>query len=88
LQQVLRNEITKNNSGNDERLQLLYEAIVQYKDQASRQLLKSVLHEAKDMQYIYHSDYLNMALRKYPATIYKGLVKPVFKGVPKENRGK
>ena len=37
LQQTLITEITKNNGGNDKRLQLLYQAIVQYKDQPSRQ---------------------------------------------------
>jgi hypothetical protein len=84
LEETLKNEVRANNSGNDVRLQMLYEAIVQYKDKASRQLLMSVLSEAKNMQYIYHSDYLQMALKKYPATIYEGLVKPVFTGVPKK----
>lgn len=85
LEQSLKSEVTKNNRGNDERLQLLYEAIVQYKDEASRKLLTLALSEAKDMQYIYHSDYLQMALKKYPAAIYEGIVNPVFTGVPKSN---
>lgn len=78
LQQTLTNEVTKDNSGNDRRLQLLYEAIVQYKDQTSRQLLQSILREAKGMQSIYHSDYLHQALKKYPASIYDGLLKPIY----------
>jgi hypothetical protein len=78
LKQTLTNEVTKNNGGNDRRIQLLYQAIVQYKDQTSRQLLQSVLKEAKGMQSIYHSDYLHQALKKYPAAIYDGLLKPIY----------
>jgi hypothetical protein len=87
LQQALRNEVTKENGGNDRRLQLLYQAIVQYKDQTSRQLLQSVLKEAKGMQSIYHSDYLHQALKKYPAAIYKGLLKPIYGVAPTETSG-
>jgi hypothetical protein len=84
LQQTLRNEVKKDNGGNDSRLQLLYQAIVQYKDQTSRQLLQSVLREAKGMQSIYHSDYLHQALKKYPAAIYGGLLKPIYAVSPTE----
>jgi dTDP-4-amino-4,6-dideoxygalactose transaminase len=87
LQQTLRNEITKNNGGNNERLQWLYQAIVQYKDQPSRQLLQSVLNEAKGMQSIYHKDYLHQAIKLYPATIYDGLLKPIFSSTPTEKSG-
>jgi hypothetical protein len=87
LRQALRNDVTKDNGGNDERLQLLYQAIVQYKDQPSRQLLKFVLNEATGMQSIYHSDYLQQALKLYPATIYDGILKPVFSSTPTEKSG-
>jgi len=87
LQQTLRNEVTKENNGNDKRLQMLYQAIVQYKDQTSRQLLQSVLREAKGMQSIYHSDYLHQALKKYPAAIYDGLLKPIYAVAPTETSG-
>jgi len=87
LQQTLRNEVTKDNGNHDERLQLLYQAIVQYKDQPSRQLLQSVLNETKGMQSIYHKDYLHQALTKYPATIYGGLLKPIYSGIPIEKSG-
>lgn len=87
LQQTLRNEVTKENGGNDWRIQLLYQAIVQYKDQTSRQLLQSVLKEAKGMQSIYHSDYLHQALKKYPAAIYDGLLKPIYAVAPTETSG-
>ena len=87
LQQTLRNEVTKDNGGNDRRLQLLYQAIVQYKDQTSRQLLQSVLKEAKGMQSIYHSDYLHQALKKYPAAIYDGLLKPIYTVASTETSG-
>lgn len=60
---------------------LLY-AIVQYKNKASRELLKFALSEAKDMKYIYHSDYLSQALREYLAPIYEGMVKPIYTGRP------
>ena len=80
LQQALKNEVAKDNNNNNERLRLLYQAIVQFKDQPSRGLLKSALDEAKGMQSIYHADYLHQALKLYPSTVYDGLLKPVFSG--------
>lgn len=77
LGQALKREIKKDNGGNDERLALLYQAIIQYKDQPSRALLQSVMKEAKGMQSIYHSDYLHQALKLYPAEIYNGLLKSI-----------
>lgn len=79
LEKALKDEI-KNDNEND--VQELYYAIVQYKNKASRELLKFALSEAKDMKYIYHSDYLSQALREYPAPIYEGLVKPIYTGRP------
>lgn len=79
LEKALKYEI-KNDNGND--LQELYYAIVQYKNKASRDLLKFALSKAKNMEYIHHSDYLSQALREYPAPIYEGLVKPVYTGRP------
>ena len=87
LQQALHVEVTKNNDGDNKRLQLLYQAIVQYKNQPSRQLLQSVLDEAKGIQSIYHSDYLHQALKLYPATIYDGLLKPIFSSSPTAKSG-
>jgi hypothetical protein len=84
LQQTLKNEVTKGSHGNDERLQLLYEAMVQYKDSSSRQLLQWALYNAKGMQSIYHYDYLHQALKKFPAEIYTGLLKPIHIPVPAE----
>lgn len=77
LEKALKDEI-KNDNEND--VQELYYAIVQYKNKASRELLKFALSEAKDMKYIHHSDYLSQALREYPAPIYEGLVKPIYTG--------
>jgi hypothetical protein len=79
LEKALKDKIE---NSRDDGLQELYYAIVQYKDEASRQLLKYALSEAKDMQYIYHSDCLSQALREYPAKIYEGIVKPVYTGRP------
>jgi hypothetical protein len=62
--------------------------IFKYKDQPSRQLLKFVLNEAKGMQSIYHSDYLQQALKLYPATIYDGILKPIFSSTPTEKSGR
>lgn len=84
LQHILNDEVTKDNDGNNKRLQLLYQAIVQYKDQPSRQLLPSVLDKAKGKQSIYHSDYLYRALKKYPATVYNGLLKPIYANIETE----
>lgn len=79
LEKALKDEIKNDNKSN---VQELYYAIVQYKNKASRELLKFALSEAKDMKYIYHSDYLSQALREYPAPIYEGLVKPIYTGRP------
>jgi hypothetical protein len=49
--------------------------------------LQSVLKEAKGMQSIYHSDYLHQALKKYPAAIYDGLLKPIYVVAPTETSG-
>ena len=87
LQQTLRNEITEKNSNDDNRLQLLYKAIVQYKDQQSRHLLQSVLSEMKAMQSNYHLVYLQQALKMYPAAIYEGLPKPIHSSSPTEKSG-
>ena len=78
LQQTLKDEATKNNGNSNQRLQLLYHAIVQYKDQPSRQLLESILLKVKVMQWVYHADYLHQALKMYPSSIYDGLLKPVY----------
>jgi hypothetical protein len=79
LEKALKDEI-KDDKEND--VQELYYAIVQYKNKASRELLKFALSEAKDMMYIHHSDFLSQALREYPAPIYEGLVKPIYTGRP------
>ena len=87
LQKALKNEAAKETSNSNQRLQLLYHAIVQFKDSVSRQLLKSTLQEVKGMQWIYHADYLHQALRIYPSDIYNGLLKPVYTGIPTEKSG-
>ena len=79
LEKALKDKIENSKDGG---LQELYYALVQYKDNASKQLLKYALSEAKDMQYIYHSDCLSQALREYPAKIYEGIVKPIYTGRP------
>jgi hypothetical protein len=79
LEKALKDKIENSREGG---LQELYYALVQYKDQASKQLLKYALSEAKDMQYVYHSDCLSQALREYPAKIYEGIVKPIYTGRP------
>ena len=78
LEQTLKHEVAKTNTNHSERLKLLYQAIVQYKDQLSRQLFESILQEAKGMQRIYHADYLYQALKFYPSPIYDGLLKPIY----------
>lgn len=78
LEQILFRKIKKNTNNYDGDLLTLYQAIIQYKTKESKQLLKKALQETKDMQHIYHSDYIHHALKKYPATIYNGLVKPIY----------
>jgi hypothetical protein len=79
LEKAIKDNI-KNGKGNG--MQELYCAIVQYKNKTSRELLKFALREAKDMEYIYHSDWLSQALSIYPAEIYEGIVKSIYTGQP------
>lgn len=58
---------------------MLYRAIVRYKHQPSRALLDRVLKQSKDEAFIYHADYIHLALKEYPHPIYNGLLDQVSK---------
>lgn len=79
LERALKDEI-KNNKGNEMFIQRIYHAIIQYKDEQSKELLRSVLSDANEMQYKYHSNCLSQILRECPTAIYEGLVDSVYIG--------
>ncbi len=66
-------EIKKPTGFNYPMLRMLYQAIVQYKDKSSRELIELTFDKAKGSTLDYHSEYIWLALEKYPDTIYVGL---------------
>ena len=54
-------------------IRMLYEAIVQYKDSASRQLLLTTLKKAKDWTLMEHAESIWVALSRYPDPVYSGI---------------
>lgn len=58
-------------------IRMLYQAIVQYKNEASRKLIEQSLsakdESTSDYQMKYHLEYIYLALVKYPDNIYNGL---------------
>lgn len=75
LQKIQQLEIAKSGSDyfDDEFIRALYFAVVQYKNQESRELLLNTLNNAKGIAYKWHSKYLWVAVTKYPDPIYKGI---------------
>ncbi|WP_204346660.1 hypothetical protein [Psychroserpens algicola] len=65
-----------NNSGgyNYSMLRELYQGIVSYKDIKSRQLLEKTINESDGSTKEYHSEFIWLALKKYPNEIYNGII--------------
>jgi hypothetical protein len=55
-------------------LNALYEALVQYKNQTSRDILKETIHKASGMDSSKKIDLVYGALKKYPDSIYESLI--------------
>ncbi len=54
-------------------IRILYQAIVQYKNNLSYNLIKQTLSKEEKPELRYHYEYIYLALTKYPNKIYKGL---------------
>jgi hypothetical protein len=72
-------EIAKTNynttvQSEEEYLNVLYKALVQYRNQASKNILKEAIHKATGMDSIKKIDLVYGALKKYPDSIYKNLI--------------
>lgn len=72
VSQIHKIEIKKPTSYNYAMLRMLYQAIVQYKNQTSRQLLDNTFNFSDSNAFEYHRRYIWLALKKYPDKIYEG----------------
>jgi len=66
-------EIKKPTGFNYSMIRTLYQAIVQYKDRQSRELLEFTLNTTTKYTLQYHSEFIWLALELYPDTIYDGI---------------
>jgi hypothetical protein len=58
-------------------LRMLYQAIIQYQHMESKTLLEKTLAEAKGLTLEYHSEYIWVALKKYPHPIFDGIIQRI-----------
>ena len=68
LKEINSNELK--NSYYEPRIRMFYQALVQYKDSASREIIELNLNESKNILLKIHSEYIWLAIEKYPAKIY------------------
>ena len=73
LRKILNSKLVHGSEENNNNLDILYNAIVQYKSDQSRKLLDAVLNLSEDQKLILHSDYIYQAVNSYPDSIYNGL---------------
>lgn len=55
-------------------LRYLYQAIVQYKNESSRNILENTISNVNESAKTYHYEYVWLAVKKYPNSIYKGII--------------
>ncbi len=73
IKEIQQQELKELNYFNNSFIRELYFAIVQYKNQASKDLLENTLNTAKGKVLEHHSKFIWLALKKYPAPIFKGI---------------
>jgi len=73
LSEIHSVEIKKPTGFNYSMLRTLYQAIVQYKNKESRELLEQTLNSTKGSTLQYHSEFIWLALELYPDPIYDGI---------------
>ena len=74
IKKIQQQEIIKPTGFNYPLIRMLYLTTVQYKDKKSRELIENTLNNAKKSTLKYHSEYIWLALTKYPDPIYSGIV--------------
>ena len=73
IEQIHQQEIKKPTGFNYSLIRMLYLTTVQFKSPESRKLIEETLVKAKKSTLKYHSEYIWLALKKYPYPIYKGI---------------
>ncbi|MES2379785.1 MAG: hypothetical protein V4538_02005 [Bacteroidota bacterium] len=73
LQTIQKRELAEVSTNTGHILGMLYRAMVQYKDSASRQMIEKVLKDSKTEINHEHAIYIVAALERFPDPIYDGL---------------
>lgn len=73
LKDIHKVEIKKPTGFNYSLIRTLYQAIVQYKNIQSREILEQTLNLTKGSTFQYHSEFIWLALELYPDPIYEGI---------------
>ena len=74
IKEIHSGEIKKPTSFNYAMLRELYQSIVNYRNENSRNLLEKTINESDGYTKQYHSEFIWLALKKYPNEIYNGIV--------------
>jgi len=74
LQKIHQAEIAKTTGFNYYQLRMLYSAVVQYQTQESKNLLEQTLKNTTAATKQYHSEFIWLALTKYPAPVFEGMI--------------
>lgn len=77
LESIHSVEIKKPTGFNYPMIRTLYQAIVQYKNQQSKDLIELTLNTATKSTLQYHSEFIWLALELYPDKIYEGIQKRI-----------
>lgn len=77
LEKIQQQEIKKPTGFNYPLIRMLYLSTVQYKNKESRELIENTLKNAEKSTLKYHSEYIWLALTKYPDSIYSGIVETI-----------
>jgi len=77
IKKIQQQEIKKPTGFNYRLIRILYLTTVQYKNKESRALIENTLDNAKNSTLEYHSEYIWLALTKYPDSIYSGILESI-----------
>lgn len=74
LKEIQSKEIKKTGSFDYILMRYLYQAIVQYKNETSREIIENSITSVTESAKTYHYEYIWLALRMYPHPKYNGLI--------------
>ena len=77
LKKIQQSQIKEQVQPNHNLIRVLYLAVVQYKDQRSRELIEKSLQSTKGQTKKNHAKFIWLALSKYPNAAYSGLKKEI-----------